>query len=183
MNQSWKSQFIKPKAVRDLIAQCSERINVSYMEYGITLQCTLLLYSLSWNTPLTKLVHLFMTCQCVEGNFLSQLSAPTRGGTLLDLLFTNRHGLMGDVFEGCLGQRDHEMIEFSILGDVRRGINKTWTSRGWTLTCSGHWFGKSPGKQPLETRGLRKTGHTLRKKSSRSNSRPSPDARRWVRWE
>jgi len=45
---------------------------------------------------------------------------PIRGGALLDLLFTNSEGLVGDAKVGeCLGQRDHEIVEFSILGDVR----------------------------------------------------------------
>jgi len=41
----------------------------------------------------------------VEDNFLTQLvSEPARGGALLDLLFTNREGLVGDVvIGGCLG--------------------------------------------------------------------------------
>ncbi|RMC20255.1 hypothetical protein DUI87_01101 [Hirundo rustica rustica] len=67
--------------------------------------------------------------ECVEGKFLSQLvGEPTRGGTILDLLFTNRDGLMGDVVVGCrLGQSDHEIIEFSIFGEVRRSTNKTLT--------------------------------------------------------
>jgi len=47
-------------------------------------------------------------------------------GALLDLLFTNREGLVGDVKVGdCLGQSDHEIVEFSILGDVRRVTSKT----------------------------------------------------------
>ena len=47
---------------------------------------------------------------------------PTRGGALLDLLFTNREGLVGDVkARSCLGQSDHKGIEFSILGEVKRG--------------------------------------------------------------
>ena len=29
------------------------------------------------------------------------------------------------VVRSCLGQSDHEMVEFSILGKVRRGISKT----------------------------------------------------------
>ena len=34
----------------------------------------------------------------MEDNFLVQLvRQPTRGGALLDLLFTNREGLLGDV--------------------------------------------------------------------------------------
>ena len=33
---------------------------------------------------------------------------------------------MGDTKVGdCLGQSDHEIVEFSILGDVRRGTSKT----------------------------------------------------------
>jgi len=53
------------------------------------------------------------------------------GGALLDLLFTDRKGLVGDVKVGsCLEQNDHEMIEFSFLGEVRRRAVKLlpWTS-------------------------------------------------------
>ncbi|RMC06694.1 hypothetical protein DUI87_16135 [Hirundo rustica rustica] len=60
--------------------------------------------------------------ECMEDNFLSQLvGEPTRGGTMLDLLFVN-----GDVVvRGRLGQSDHEIIEFSIFGEVRRNTSKT----------------------------------------------------------
>ncbi|RMC20251.1 hypothetical protein DUI87_01097 [Hirundo rustica rustica] len=45
---------------------------------------------------------------------------------MLDLLFANRGGLVGDVVVGCrLGQSDHEIIEFSIFGEVRRSTSKT----------------------------------------------------------
>ncbi|KAJ7424530.1 hypothetical protein WISP_28311 [Willisornis vidua] len=58
----------------------------------------------------------------VEDNFLLQLvNEPTSGGYPLDLLFTNREWLVGDVVvRGCLGHSDHEIIEFSILRDARR---------------------------------------------------------------
>lgn len=60
---------------------------------------------------------------------LSQLvSEPTRGGTMIDLLFANRDGLVGDVGAGGhLGHSDHKIIKFSIFGETRRGINKTFT--------------------------------------------------------
>ena len=63
----------------------------------------------------------------VEDSFLTQLvREPTRDGALLDLLFTNKEGLVGDAkVEEHLGQRDHEIIEFSIIGDVRRVTSKT----------------------------------------------------------
>ena len=70
---------------------------------------------------------------CVEGNFLTQLvSEPSREGVLLDLLFANREGLVGDVMVGGrLGHTYHEIIELSILGEVRRGVSRTATLDFW----------------------------------------------------
>ncbi|KAK4821712.1 hypothetical protein QYF61_027784 [Mycteria americana] len=67
--------------------------------------------------------------ECVADNFLTQLvSEPTREGTPLDLLFTNREGLVSHVMVGgCLGQSDHNMIEFLIRGEATRGVSKTAT--------------------------------------------------------
>ena len=69
----------------------------------------------------------------MEENFLTQLvGEPTRGGASLDLLFTNREGLVGDVVvRGRLGLSDHEMIESSVLGEVRKGVSKTTTMDFW----------------------------------------------------
>jgi len=69
----------------------------------------------------------------VEDNFLTQLvSEPTKGGASLDLLFTNREGLLGDVVVGgCLGLSDHEMTESSVHGEVKRGASKTTTMDFW----------------------------------------------------
>ena len=48
--------------------------------------------------------------ECAEDNSLTLLE-PTREGALLDLLFTNREGLVGDVVTGsCLGQNHHEIV-------------------------------------------------------------------------
>ncbi|KAF4804122.1 hypothetical protein TURU_010492 [Turdus rufiventris] len=50
---------------------------------------------------------------------------PTRGMAMLDLLFANRDGLLGDVeVGGHLGHSDHEIIEFSIFDKIRRNISK-----------------------------------------------------------
>jgi len=69
----------------------------------------------------------------VEDNFLTQLvSEPTRGGASLDLLFINSEGLVGDVVvRGCLGLSGHEIIEFSVHGEVMRGASKTTTMDFW----------------------------------------------------
>ena len=65
----------------------------------------------------------------MEKNFLTQLvRQPAREGDPLDLLFMNRVGLVGDVvFGGRLGHNNYEMIEFLVLGEVRRGVSRTAT--------------------------------------------------------
>jgi len=67
--------------------------------------------------------------ECVEDIFLTQLvSEPSRGGASLDMLFTNREGLVGDVVRGGhLGFSDHGMTEFSVQGEVKSGASKTTT--------------------------------------------------------
>ena len=51
-----------------------------------------------------------------------------RRSNILDLLFVNRGGLVGDVkVGGRLGQSDHEMLDFSILVEPRRGVSRTAT--------------------------------------------------------
>ncbi|KAK4808474.1 hypothetical protein QYF61_005791 [Mycteria americana] len=65
-----------------------------------------------YNTAERKQSRRFL--ERVADNFLTQLvSEPTREGAPLDLLFTNREGLVSDVMVGGrLGQSDHEMIGF-----------------------------------------------------------------------
>ncbi|GAB0178757.1 hypothetical protein GRJ2_000341000 [Grus japonensis] len=62
-------------------------------------------------------------------NFLSQLlSEPTRKDALLDLLFVNREGLVGDMtVGGCLGRNDHKMVQFKIFGVMRKKISRVAT--------------------------------------------------------
>ena len=52
----------------------------------------------------------------VDDNFLTQvIEVPTRRGALLDLLLTDKEGLVGDAkVKGSLGCSDHEMVEFRI---------------------------------------------------------------------
>lgn len=55
---------------------------------------------------------------------------------------------MGDVrVGGHVEQNDHEIIEFLVLGEVRRGTSRTTPSDFWRagLACSGAWLtGGSP---------------------------------------
>ncbi|GAB0207157.1 hypothetical protein GRJ2_003181300 [Grus japonensis] len=67
--------------------------------------------------------------ECVDDNFLLQvIEEPTRRGAMLDLILTNKEGLVGDVkLKGSLGCSDHEMVEFRILRAARRACSKLTT--------------------------------------------------------
>ncbi|PKU30268.1 glycerol kinase [Limosa lapponica baueri] len=53
---------------------------------------------------------------------------PTRRGALLDLVLTNKEGLVGDVkVRGSLGCSDHEMVEFMILCGRSRAKSRITT--------------------------------------------------------
>ena len=64
--------------------------------------------------------------ECVGDNFLTQLvKEPTRGSKILDLLFVNREGLVGDVkVGGRLRHSDHKMLDFSVLVESQRGVSR-----------------------------------------------------------
>ena len=82
-----------------------------------------------WNYNTADREHSRRFLECVGDNFLTQLvREPTRGSNILDLLFVNREGLVGDVkVGGHLRQSDHEMLDFSILVEPQRGVSRTAT--------------------------------------------------------
>jgi len=48
--------------------------------------------------------------------------------SILRIFQFTREGLVGDVrVGGCLGQSDHEMLDFSILVEPQRGVSRTAT--------------------------------------------------------
>ena len=57
---------------------------------------------------------------------------------------------------GCLGQSDHDMAEFSILGGVRRGNSKTATLDFWRvdLELFRRLVGGVPWNSILECKGV-----------------------------
>ena len=89
-------------------------------------------------------------------------------GALLDLLFMNREGSVGDVMAGgCLGHSGHRMKEFLILGEVMRGVSRTAT-----LDFQRADFGlfrslvdRVPWEAILKGRESRKDGHSSRRRS------------------
>ncbi|KAF4803716.1 hypothetical protein TURU_013821 [Turdus rufiventris] len=65
-----------------------------------------------------------------DDNFLLQvIEEPTRRGAMLDLVLTNKKGLVGNVkLKGSLGCSDHEMVEFeNFRAATRRMHNKLTT--------------------------------------------------------
>ncbi|GAB0189120.1 hypothetical protein GRJ2_001377300 [Grus japonensis] len=64
--------------------------------------------------------------ECVDDNFLMQvIEEPMRRGAMLDIVLTNKEGLVGDVkLKGSLGCSDHEMVDFRA---ARRAHSKLTT--------------------------------------------------------
>ena len=69
----------------------------------------------------------------MEDDFLMQVvEEPTRWGVLLDLVLSNRNGLLRDVkVEGSLGCSDHEMVEFKILCERSKTKSRIVTLDFW----------------------------------------------------
>ena len=67
--------------------------------------------------------------QSINDKFLMQVvEEPKRKGSLLDLILTNKDGLVEDVrVGGRLGCSDHEMVEFRILHGGSRAISSIKT--------------------------------------------------------
>lgn len=67
--------------------------------------------------------------ECIDNNVLIKVTKdPTRKCALLNLMLTNNEELIMDVkVGGCLGCRDHEMVEFRILGGGNRAKSRTTT--------------------------------------------------------
>ncbi|GAB0187672.1 hypothetical protein GRJ2_001232500 [Grus japonensis] len=101
--------------------------------------------------------------ECVDDNFLLQvIEEPTRGGAMLDLVLTNKEGLVGDVkLKGSLGCSDHEMVEFRILRAARRACSKLTAldfSRADTLASSGICLVEYHGTKPWKEEGSKTAG-------------------------
>ncbi|GAB0208424.1 mitochondrial enolase superfamily member 1 [Grus japonensis] len=128
--------------------------------------------------------------ECIDDNFLLQVTEePTRRDAMLDLILTNKEGLVGDVkLKGSLGCNDHEMVEFRILRAARRAHSKL-TALDFRRADFGLFrdlLGRIPWDKALEGRGAQDSwlifkGHLLqvqercipaKRKSSKSTKRP-----------
>ncbi|GAB0207232.1 hypothetical protein GRJ2_003188800 [Grus japonensis] len=108
--------------------------------------------------------------ECMDDNFLLQvIEEPTRRGAMLDLVLTNKEGLVGDVkLKGSLGCSDHEMVELKILRAARRASSKLLTLdfRRADFGLFRDLLGRIPWDKDLEGRGAQDSwlifkGHLL----------------------
>ncbi|GAB0203845.1 hypothetical protein GRJ2_002850100 [Grus japonensis] len=128
--------------------------------------------------------------ECADDNFLLQvIEEPTRRGAMLDLILTNKEGLVGDVkLKGSLGCSDHEMVEFKILRAARR-VRSKLTALDFRRADFGLFrdlLGRIPWDKALAGRGAQDSwlifkGHLLqaqepciptKRKSSKNTKRP-----------
>ncbi|PKU42733.1 glycerol kinase [Limosa lapponica baueri] len=104
--------------------------------------------------------------ECVNDNFLLQMiEEPTRKGAMLDLVLTNKEGLVGNVkFKGSLGCSDHEMVEFKIHRAVRRVCSKLTTLdfRRADFGLLRDLIGRVAWEQELEGRGAQENWLTFK---------------------
>jgi len=115
---------------------------------------------------------------------------PTRKGTLLDLVLTNKEGLVEDVKAGgSLGSSDHEMVELRILRGGSRAISriKILDFRRANFGLFQELLRGIPWVRTLEGRGVQESWSLLKhhflhaqdqciplsKKSSKGNRRPT----------
>ncbi|GAB0177254.1 hypothetical protein GRJ2_000190600 [Grus japonensis] len=128
--------------------------------------------------------------ECVDDNFLLQVTEePMRRGAMLDLILTNKEGLVGDVkLKGSLGCSDHGIVEFNILRAVRRAHSKLTTLgfRRADFSLFRDLLGRIPGDKALEGRGAQDSwlifkdhllqaqerGIPTKRKSSKNTKRP-----------
>ncbi|GAB0204721.1 hypothetical protein GRJ2_002937700 [Grus japonensis] len=97
----------------------------------------------------------------VDDNFLLQvIEEPTRRGAMLDLVLTNKEGLVGNVkLKGSLGCSDHDMVEFKILRAARR-VHSKLTTPDFKRADFGLFrdlLGRVPWDKALEGRGAQES--------------------------
>ncbi|GAB0180659.1 hypothetical protein GRJ2_000531200 [Grus japonensis] len=108
--------------------------------------------------------------ECIDGNFLLQvIEGPMRRGVVLDLVLSDKEGLVGNVkLKGSLGCSDHEMVEFKVLRAARRAHSKVTTLdfRRADFGLFRDLLGRVPWDKALEGRGAQESwlvfkGHLL----------------------
>ncbi|KAM9608247.1 uncharacterized protein ACIBXB_000772 [Morphnus guianensis] len=127
--------------------------------------------------------------ECIDDNFLLEvIEEPMRGGAMLDLVLTNKEGLVGNVkLKGSLGCSDHETVEIKVLRAARRAHSKlaTLAFRRADFGLFRDLLGRVRCDKALEGRGAQESwlifkGHLLQAQDqySSTNRKSGKNARR-----
>ena len=98
--------------------------------------------------------------ECVDDNFFQVIQEPERKGAMLNLVLTNKEGLMSNVkLEDSLDCSDHEMVEFKILRVLKRVHSKLATQnfRRADFELFRELLGKVTWEKSLEGRGAQES--------------------------
>ena len=113
---------------------------------------------ISWEDHTARQAQSRRFLQSIDDNFLMQVvEEQTRKGALLDLVLTNKEGLVEDVkVGGRLGCSEHEMVEFRMLRGGSRAINmiKTLDLRRANFGLFKDLQGGIPWARALKGRGV-----------------------------
>ncbi|GAB0209576.1 hypothetical protein GRJ2_003423300 [Grus japonensis] len=98
--------------------------------------------------------------ECVDDNFLLQvIEEPMRRGAMLDLVLTNKEGLVGDVkLKGSLSCSDHWNSGSSGQRGGHTASSLPWTSGEQTLASSGTCLVEYHGTKPWKEEGPKTAG-------------------------
>jgi len=98
---------------------------------------------------------------CVDDNFLLQVIEDClRRGAMLDLVLTNKEGLVGNVkLKGSLGSNHHKMVEFDMVRAARRVHSKLTTLdfRRADFDLFRDLLSRVPWDKALEERGAQES--------------------------
>jgi len=113
---------------------------------------------ISWEDHTARYTQSWRFLESISDNFLMQVvEEPTRKGALLDLVLTNKEGLVENVKAGGrFGCSDHEIVEFRILHGGSRTISRIKTL-DFRRAKFGHFkeiLGGIPWVRALEGRGV-----------------------------
>jgi len=116
--------------------------------------------------------------QSIDDNILMQVAEElTSRGVLLDLVLTNKEGLVEDAkVGGSFGCSDYEMVEIRILSEGSRVISRirNWTSGELTLASSRSYLEESHGPGLSKAGGSKSAGLCLNITSSMLRISASP---------
>lgn len=103
-----------------------------------------------WRSYTAKHTQSRSFLETLDHNFLSQAVEVSSRNSVLELILTNREGLVGDMkVGGSLGCGDHVILEFSVEEEAGQKVSlKPWTSGELTLVSLWMFLGEYHASRP-----------------------------------